>query len=166
MNYEKLFRLTNITGVMHLIIWIYSYTRAALFIRMENFQSLFIKKRQTSLCTSLFAHSIKDILSRIMFGVNWNDMCAITRRKKTSKNSEHDFSIDCVIEDLRSTFLHVCFNTSHIRKGINCSIQKFLFLLFVNHSLYRKQKGGSLRKGRKRSPARKGQRKLPTNFRV
>ena len=29
---------------------------------------------------------------------------------------------------------------SHIRKGINYSIQKSLFLLFVNHSLYKKQK--------------------------
>ena len=89
---------------------------------MENFQSLFIKKRQTSLCTSLFAHSIKDILSRIMFGVNWNDTCAITRKRKTSKNSELDFSIDCVIEDLRSTFLHGCSNTSHRNTLLNSEI--------------------------------------------
>ena len=42
---KKLFRLTNIIRAMHLIIWIFSYTRAAIFIRMENFESLFIKKR-------------------------------------------------------------------------------------------------------------------------
>ena len=52
---KKLFRLTNIIGAMHLIIWIFSYTRAAIFIRMENFESLFIKKRQISLCTLLLS---------------------------------------------------------------------------------------------------------------
>jgi len=31
-------------------------------------------------------------------------------------------------------------NTSHIRKGINYSIQNFLFLMFVNHLLFWKQK--------------------------
>ena len=52
-------------------------------------------------------------------------------------------------------------NTSHIRKGINYSIQNFLFLMFVNHLLVRKQKGGFFWKERQRSAFRKGTRQLP-----
>ena len=52
-------------------------------------------------------------------------------------------------------------NTSHIRKGINYSIQNFLFLMFVNHLLVRKQKGGLFWKERQRSAFRKGTRQLP-----
>ena len=53
------------------------------------------------------------------------------------------------------------FNTSHIRKGINYSIQNFLFLMFVNHLLVRKQKGGFFWKERQCSAIRKGTRQLP-----
>ena len=49
---------------------IFLYTRVARFIRTENFRSLFIKKIQISLCTSLFAPSMKDTLSRTMFREN------------------------------------------------------------------------------------------------
>ena len=52
-------------------------------------------------------------------------------------------------------------NTSHIRKGINYSIQNFLFLIFVNHLLVRKQKGGFFWKERQRSAFSKGTRQLP-----
>ena len=48
MNYEKLFKLTNIIGELLLIIWTFSYTKATPFIEMANFQSL-IKKRLISL---------------------------------------------------------------------------------------------------------------------
>ena len=54
------------------------------------------------------------------------------------------------------------FNTSHIRKGINCSTQNSLFLLFVIHLLSRKQRTGLFRKGRKYSASRKRQRQFPT----
>ena len=69
MNYEKLFKLTNITGGMLLLIWTFSYTKAALFTWMANFQSLFIKKRLVSFCTSLFVSflSISSTPSRILF---------------------------------------------------------------------------------------------------
>ena len=46
-------------------------------------------------------------------------------------------------------------NTSHIRKGINYSIQKSLFLMLVNHLLFRKQRGASFRKGKQLSPFHK-----------
>ena len=82
MSYEKLFKSTSLTGE-----WIYSFTRGILFIRMANFQSPFTKRILTSSCTSLFDHSIKDILSRITFGGSWNATYDIIQRKKTSLNS-------------------------------------------------------------------------------
>ena len=67
-------------------------------------------------------------------------MCAIIRRRNFSKNSDVDFSIGCAIVGSRNMFYPNCSNTSHTRKGINFSIQNFLFLMFVNHLLFRKQK--------------------------
>ena len=82
MTYEKMFKLTNIIGELLLIIrktvqigkllfitWTFSYTKATPFIWMANFQSLFIKKRLVSFCTSLFVSflSISSTPSRILF---------------------------------------------------------------------------------------------------
>ena len=56
-------------GKLLLITWTFSYTKATPFIWMANFQSLFIKKRLISFCTSLFVSflSISSIPSRILF---------------------------------------------------------------------------------------------------
>ena len=54
MNYGELFKLTNIIGAMLMTLSILSYITMVPFIWMSNFQSLFTKKRQTSLGTSLF----------------------------------------------------------------------------------------------------------------
>ena len=55
-------------------------------------------------------------------------------------------------------------NMSLIHKGINYPAQNSLFLLFVNHLviLFRKQRAGLFRKGRKYSPSRKRQRQFPS----
>jgi len=62
-------KLTNIIGELLFIIWTFSYTKATPFIWMANFQSLFIKKRLVSFCTSLFISflSISSTPSRILF---------------------------------------------------------------------------------------------------
>ena len=104
MNYEKMFKLTNIIGEIHSIIWIFLFTKVMLFTRMGNSQSLFIKKRQINSCISHTDPSIKDTLSRIMSGANLNVMCVTTRRKKTLKNSEHVFIFDSVTADSRNMF--------------------------------------------------------------
>jgi len=67
---RKTVQLTNITGGMLLIIWTFSCTKAALFTWMANFQSLFIKKRPTSSCPSLFDLSTKNIPSKTLSGAN------------------------------------------------------------------------------------------------
>jgi len=56
-------------GKLLLITWTFSYTKATPFIWMANFQSLFIKKRLVSFCTSLFVSflSISSTPSRILF---------------------------------------------------------------------------------------------------
>ena len=56
-------------GKLLFITWTFSYTKATLFIWMANFQSLFIKKRLVSFCTSLFVSflSISSTPSRILF---------------------------------------------------------------------------------------------------
>jgi len=102
MNYEKLFKSTSLIGETLLITWIYSFTRGILFIRMANFQSPFTKRRLTNSCTSRFDLSIRNTPSRTTFGGSLNDMCGITRRKKTSLNSEHVSFLGYVTEALRS----------------------------------------------------------------
>ena len=62
-------RKTVQMGKLLLITWTFSYTKATPFIWMANFQSLFIKKRLISVCTSLFVsfhqqHTIKNIVLR------------------------------------------------------------------------------------------------------
>ena len=155
MNYEKLFKSTNIIGETPLITWTFSFTRVSLSIRMANFQSPFTKRRLTSSCTSLFDHSIKDILSRTTFGASWNATYDIIRRKKASLNSEHVSFLGYATEGLENICLKSCFNMSHMRKGMNCSTQKSLLLLFVNHLHYRKQRRGLSGKERKFSISRK-----------
>jgi len=62
-------RKTVQMGKLLLITWTFSYTKATPFIWMANFQSLFIKKRLVSFCTSLFVSflSISSTPSRILF---------------------------------------------------------------------------------------------------
>ena len=164
-NYEKLFKLTNIVGEMLLIIWTFSYTKATPNIWMANFQSLFIKKRLLSLCTSLFVsfhqqYTIKNI------AIVWGEaLCELQyggeNFQKTQISIVSKFAQS--IMSLRNMSTPNYSNTSHIRKGINYSIQNFLFLLFVNHLLFRKQKGGFFWKERQRSACRKGTRKFPVS---
>ena len=52
---------------------------------MVNFRCPFIKKTPTNLCISHIDHSIKNTLSRTMFGESLCVMYDITRRKKTKK---------------------------------------------------------------------------------
>ena len=52
--------------------------------------------------------------------------------EKFSKNSKHDSFYVYVIEDLGNMSSPNYSNTSHFRKGINYSIQNYLFLMFVN----------------------------------
>ena len=141
---------------MLLTIWTFSYREATPFILMVNFKSLFIEKWLLSLCTSLFALSIKNIRSRTLFGANWSVMCIIIQRRKFSKNSEIDFFIDYAIVGLRNMFSPNYSNTSHIPKEMNFSTKNSHFLLFVNHLLSRKQKGGSYWKERQHSVFYKG----------
>ena len=60
-------------------------------MRMINYLSLFIKKRQISLCISLTVPFIKDIQSRTIFGESWSAMCFTTLRKKNFKKLKTRF---------------------------------------------------------------------------
>ena len=65
------------------------------------------------------------------------------------------------IMSLRNMFTPNYSNTSHIRKGINYSIQNFLFLMFVNHLLFRKQKRRIFLEGEATFSLSQGTRQLP-----
>ena len=149
-----------------LITWIFSFTRVILFIRMANFQSPFTKRRPINSCTSRFDLSIRGTPSRTMFGESLNDTCVIIRRKKTSLNSKHVSFLGYVTEALRSISWKNYFNTSHIRKGMNCSTQRSPRLLFVNHLHYRKQRRGSSGKEMKFSTSRKRKRQLSSSTQI
>ena len=89
-------------------------------------------------------------------------MCVTIWRRKFSKTQISPVSkFAQSIMSLRNMSTPNYSNTSHIRKGINYSIQNFLFLMFVNHLLVRKQKGGFFWKERQRSAFRKGMRQRP-----
>ena len=102
----------------------------------------------------------KHTMKNIVWGELKRYVCYNTE-EKIFKNSDVDFFTGCAIVGSRNMFSLNYSSVSHIRKGINFSIQSFLFLMFVNHLLFRKQKGGFFWKERQRSAFRKGTRQLP-----
>jgi len=127
-------------GKLLLITWTFSYTKATPFIWMANFQSLFIKKRLVSFCTSLFVSflSISSTPSRILF---WGE-------RYVRYNLEEK-----IFKNLRSRFL-LSLRNNGIKKYIHAKLfqhvtyllrdkllnTELLFLMFVNHLLFWKQK--------------------------
>ena len=69
-------------------------------------------------------------------------MCVTIWRRKISKNSELDCFQVCAIDHKFKKYVHTkLFQHVTYSQRINYSIQNFLFLMFVNHLLFRKQKG-------------------------
>ena len=129
-------------------------------MRMVNFRCPFIKKTPTNLCISHIDPSIKNTLSRTMFGESLCVMYDITRRKKTLKNSKHSFSYAFAIVGSKSIYFSSCLVKSHTHKGMNYLKKKNCSPITANLSLIRKQRGGYSGRENCFSPSRKGTRKL------
>ena len=82
-----------------------------------------------------------------------------TEEKNYKKLRRASFYV-CVTVGSRNMSSPSYLDTSHIRKGINFSIQNSLFLMSVNHLLFRKRREGFCWKEKKLSAFRKGTRKL------
>ena len=121
---RKTVQIDKYNGETPWIIWIYLFTKVVNSMRMVNFRCLFIKKTPTNLCISHIDPSIKNTLSRTMFGESLCVMYDITRRKKTLKNSKHSFSYAFAIVGSKSIYFSSCLVKSHTHKGMNYLIKK------------------------------------------
>jgi len=74
----------------------------------------------------------------------WGELKRYVRyntEEKNYKNLRLAFFLDSVTADSGNTSWLSYSNMSHIRKGMNYSILKCLFLMYVNHLHFRKQRG-------------------------
>ena len=148
-------------GKLLFITWTFSYTKATPFIWMANFQSLFIKKRLVSFCTSLFVSflSISSTPSRILF---WGE-------RYVRYNLEEK-----IFKNLRSRFL-LSLRNNGIKKYIHAKLFQHVTYLLRDKLLNTKlplpnvcepliileAEGGFFWKERQHSAFRKGTRQLP-----